>query len=347
MMLRDRCRPRPHAGHAAPRDCRTFKIGFCPHSVMAAPEKTSRPTHSTSEKEQPAVSNFLRQIIERDLAEGTYAERRWAGHPGPLPHTGAARPTRRDPHALSARAERLPAHRPREEHLPELRPGARLRRRLPHALRRHQPGEGRAGIRRRDPRRGALARLRLADAERRQHLYFASDYFDFMYRAAEALIERRPGLRRRAERRGDARHARRLHRRRAATARSASRTPAENLARFREMRDGKLADGAARAAREDRHGVARTSTCATRRSTASSRATHHNTGDKWCIYPMYTYAHPIEDALENITHSSARSSSRTSGRSTTGCSTRLRDGGLLAAAAAAPDTSSRGSTSPT
>ena len=33
------------------------------------------------------------------------------------------------------------------------------------------------------------------------------------------------------------------------------------------------------------------------------RATHHNTGDAWCIYPMYTYAHPIEDALENITHS--------------------------------------------
>ena len=33
------------------------------------------------------------------------------------------------------------------------------------------------------------------------------------------------------------------------------------------------------------------------------RATHHNTGDTWCIYPMYTYAHPIEDALENITHS--------------------------------------------
>jgi glutaminyl-tRNA synthetase len=32
-------------------------------------------------------------------------------------------------------------------------------------------------------------------------------------------------------------------------------------------------------------------------------ATHHNTGDRWCVYPMYTYAHPIEDALENITHS--------------------------------------------
>ena len=66
-----------------------------------------------------------------------------------------------DPHALSARAQRLPAHRPRQEHLPEFRPGARLRRRLPPALRRHQPREGRAGVRRRDPRRGAVARLRL------------------------------------------------------------------------------------------------------------------------------------------------------------------------------------------
>jgi glutaminyl-tRNA synthetase len=33
------------------------------------------------------------------------------------------------------------------------------------------------------------------------------------------------------------------------------------------------------------------------------RATHHDTGDNWCIYPMYTFAHPIEDALEQITHS--------------------------------------------
>ena len=31
--------------------------------------------------------------------------------------------------------------------------------------------------------------------------------------------------------------------------------------------------------------------------------THHNTGDKWCIYPMYDFAHPIEDAIEGITHS--------------------------------------------
>ena len=120
-------------------------------------------------------------------------------------HAGRRRASRRraarpgeDPHPLSARAERLPAHRPRQEHLPQLRPGEGLRRHLPPALRRHQPGEGRAGIRRRDRRRRALARLRLARARagagatRRKttsHLYFASDYFDFMYRAAEALVE--------------------------------------------------------------------------------------------------------------------------------------------------------------
>lgn len=34
-----------------------------------------------------------------------------------------------------------------------------------------------------------------------------------------------------------------------------------------------------------------------------SHATHHNTGDKWCIYPMYDYAHPLEDAIEGVTHS--------------------------------------------
>src|SRR4029434_299101 len=80
------------------------------------------------------------------------------------------------------------------------------------------------------------------------------------------------------------------------------RTPGEKLARLRHVKNGELADGSA---------VLRA-----RLDMASpninlrdpvlyriKRATHHNTGDRWCIYPMYTYAHPIEDALENITHS--------------------------------------------
>jgi glutaminyl-tRNA synthetase len=81
-----------------------------------------------------------------------------------------------------------------------------------------------------------------------------------------------------------------------------SRTPAENLARFREMRDGKLPDGAAVL----RAKLDMASPNINLRDPALYRikhAVHHNTGSVWCIYPMYAYAHPIEDALENITHS--------------------------------------------
>jgi glutaminyl-tRNA synthetase len=77
---------------------------------------------------------------------------------------------------------------------------------------------------------------------------------------------------------------------------------ADNLQRLRDMRDGKLADGAAVL----RAKINMASPNINMRDPAIyriRRATHHNTGDKWCIYPMYTYAHPIEDALENITHS--------------------------------------------
>ncbi|MEO7337500.1 MAG: glutamine--tRNA ligase, partial [Caldimonas sp.] len=80
------------------------------------------------------------------------------------------------------------------------------------------------------------------------------------------------------------------------------RAPAENLARFRAMRAGELADGAAVL----RAKIDMASPNINMRDPALyriKRATHHNTGDAWCIYPMYTYAHPIEDALENITHS--------------------------------------------
>jgi glutaminyl-tRNA synthetase len=68
------------------------------------------------------------------------------------------------------------------------------------------------------------------------------------------------------------------------------------------MRDGALADGAAVL----RAKIDMASPNINLRDPALyriKRATHHNTGDKWCIYPMYTYAHPIEDALECITHS--------------------------------------------
>jgi len=133
------------------------------------------------------------------------------------------------------------------------------------------------------------------------HKFYASDYFDFMYQAAELLIER--GLAYVDEQTPDEMRANRGDFTTPGTnSPFRSRTPAENLARFREMRDGLHADGAMVL----RAKIDMASPNINLRDPAIyriRRATHHNTGDKWCIYPMYTYAHPIEDALERITHS--------------------------------------------
>ncbi len=133
------------------------------------------------------------------------------------------------------------------------------------------------------------------------HLFHASDYFDFMYNAAEALIN--AGLAYVDEQSADDM---RLNRGTFDTPGTnspfRSRTAAENIARFREMRDGKHADGSMIL----RAKIDMASPNINMRDPAIYRirkATHHRTGDAWCIYPMYTYAHPIEDALEQITHS--------------------------------------------
>ena len=134
-----------------------------------------------------------------------------------------------------------------------------------------------------------------------EHLYYASDYFDFMYRAAEALVE--AGHAYVDEQSADQM---RVTRGDFATPGTNSpfrdRTPQQNLARFREMRDGQHADGAMVL----RAKIDMASPNINLRDPTLyriKRATHHNTGDRWCLYPMYSYAHPIEDALENITHS--------------------------------------------
>jgi len=76
----------------------------------------------------------------------------------------------------------------------------------------------------------------------------------------------------------------------------------ENLKLFRGMRDGRFKEGE----HVLRAKIDMASPNFNLRDPAIYRirkAAHHRTGDKWCVYPMYTYAHPIEDALENITHS--------------------------------------------
>jgi glutaminyl-tRNA synthetase len=130
---------------------------------------------------------------------------------------------------------------------------------------------------------------------------YASDYFDFMYQAAEYLITSGNAY-------VDSQAAEEMRASRGTLTEAGkdspyrSRSPEENLRLFREMRDGKHPDGAMvlRAKIDMRSPNINMRDPAIYRI---KRATHHRTGDKWCIYPMYTYAHPIEDAVERITHS--------------------------------------------
>ncbi len=138
-----------------------------------------------------------------------------------------------------------------------------------------------------------------ADFEDR--VFFASDYFQQMYDIAEDLIRR--GLAYVSELTAEEM---RLYRgtltEPGKNDPNRDRPAEENLALFRQMRDGVFADGE----RTLRAKIDMASPNINMRDPILYRVahmTHHNTGDKWCIYPMYDYAHPIEDAIEGITHS--------------------------------------------
>ncbi len=253
------------------------------------------------DKDSAKPSNFLRQIIERDLEQGTYAQRRWAGQPADAATHQAGQP---DPARIRTRFPPEPNGYLHVGHAKSIC--------LNFGLARDYGGVCHMRFDDTNPEKeeqeyvdGILDAVRWLgfgwDANGTSHLYQASDYFDFMYRAAEYLVtqglayvdEQTPEQMR--ANRGD-------FSKPGVDSPFRSRTPEENLARFREMRDGKLADGAAVL----RAKIDMASPNINLRDPALyriKRAHHHNTGDRWCIYPMYTYAHPIEDALEGITHS--------------------------------------------
>jgi glutaminyl-tRNA synthetase len=133
------------------------------------------------------------------------------------------------------------------------------------------------------------------------HLYFASNYFDTMYACAEYLITSGHAY-------VDSLSADDMRAYRGTLTEPGkdspyrSRSAEENLDLFRKMRAGEFPDGA----HVLRARIDMASPNINLRDPAIyriKRAHHHNTGDTWCIYPMYTYAHPIEDAIEHITHS--------------------------------------------
>jgi len=138
-------------------------------------------------------------------------------------------------------------------------------------------------------------------ADWEDRLFFASDYFEEMYEGAVKLIKKGKAYvsdltaEEIREYRGTLTEAGKEDP-------YAGRSIEENLQLFEEMRAGKYADGE----KVLRARIDMASPNINMRDPVIYRVahmTHHNTGDKWCIYPMYDFAHPIEDAIEGITHS--------------------------------------------
>ena len=247
------------------------------------------------------VTNFIRNVIDADLASGKYAARTWGGKPGlAATHAGASG----DPAKIRTRFPPEPNGYLHFGHAKSIC--------LNFGLARDYGGVCHMRFDDTNPEKEEQEYVdSILDAVRwlgfgwsangTEHLYHASDYFDTMYLAAEylvtsghAYVDEQSAEELRATRGTLTEHGQNSAWR--------DRPAAESLARLREMRAGKHADGSMVL----RAKIDMSSPNINLRDPAIYRvrkAAHHRTGDAWCIYPMYAYAHPIEDALERITHS--------------------------------------------
>ena len=145
------------------------------------------------------------------------------------------------------------------------------------------------------------ADIKWLGADWEDRLFFASDYFDQMYEAAVKLIQK--GKAYVCDLTADQiREYRGTLTEPGKESPYRNRTVEENLQLFEEMKEGKYADGE----KVLRAKIDMASPNMNMRDPVIYRVahmTHHRTGDTWCIYPMYDFAHPIEDAIEGITHS--------------------------------------------
>ena len=138
-------------------------------------------------------------------------------------------------------------------------------------------------------------------ADFRGEVFFASNYFDQMYEAAIKLIKK--GKAYVCDLSADEiREYRGTLTEPGKNSPYRDRSVEENLALFEAMKNGEFPDGS----KVLRAKIDMSSPNINMRDPVIyriARMTHHNTGDKWCIYPMYDFAHPIEDAIEGVTHS--------------------------------------------
>lgn len=249
----------------------------------------------------PAAANFIRNIIEADLAAGKHAQRRWAGRPG-LAAEHAAAPL--DPAKIRTRFPPEPNGYLHFGHAKSIllnfglaaEFGGRCHMRFDDTNPEKEEQEYVDSI---------LDSVRWLGCswqdETESNLYYASNYFDWMLQFAEYLIDAGHAY-------VDSQSAEEMRTRRGTLTEAGQDSPfrnrsiEENRALFKRMQAGEFPDGA----HILRAKIDMASPNINLRDPAIYRirhATHHNTGDKWCVYPMYTFAHPIEDALECITHS--------------------------------------------
>ncbi|MBO4119698.1 glutamine--tRNA ligase/YqeY domain fusion protein [Cupriavidus gilardii] len=243
----------------------------------------------------PAASNFLRSIIDQDLAAGTYAGRTDAqGRPLPTVITRFPPEPNGYLHIGHAKSICLNFGLARDY-------GGRCHLRFDDTNPVKEDTEYVDSIIDAVHWLGFSWDSNDAQAGPQAHLYYASDYFDQLYAFAEKLIERGVAY-------VDSQSAEQIAASRGNFAEPGTPSPyrersvEENLQLFRDMRAGKYADGE----HVLRAKIDMAAPNIVMRDPVLYRirhAHHHRTGDKWCIYPMYDFTHCISDALENITHS--------------------------------------------
>lgn len=235
----------------------------------------SKENPAAEEAKEPVSRNFIEQMIDKDLEEGVYetVHTRFPPEPNGYLHIG---------HAKSIL--------------------------LNYGLAKQYGGKFNLRFDDTNPTKEKIefvesikADVKWLGADWEDRLFFASNYFDQMYEGAVKLIQKGKAyvsdlsadqIR---EYRGTLTEPGKMDP-------GAERSVEENLALFEEMKAGKYADGE----KVLRARIDMASPNMNMRDPVIYRVahmTHHNTGDKWCIYPMYDFAHPIGDALEGVTHS--------------------------------------------
>lgn len=251
------------------------KSGQPQGTAMSENEKNM--TEQTTEREAKEVvsRNFIEQIIDKDLAEGTYdtVHTRFPPEPNGYLHIGHAK-------SILLNAGLAKQY------------GGQFNLRFDDTNPTKEKSEFVESIK---------ADVRWLGADFEDRLFFASDYFEQMYEGAVKLIRKGKAYvsdltaEQMREYRGTLTEPGKNDPNR-------ERSVEENLRLFEEMKEGRYADGE----KTLRAKIDMASPNINMRDPILYRVahlSHQNTGDKWCIYPMYDYAHPIEDAIEGITHS--------------------------------------------